>query len=146
MKNLKIITNIKLLRSCLWPNYWSHRVIVGVKWKIWIVSFYWYSLVYCVWVEWFGYYSLSAYSLVFFKMLKNAGNWPFLFGTESHFFGIFFICYLMMNWDRDMKTKPYEAQNTKFSEYERSSLISSATSEILKFENRTSVIIEISRF
>ena len=45
-----------------------------------------------------------------------------------------------------MKPKPYEAQNTKFSEYERSSLISSATFEIQMFENQTSVIIKISRF
>ena len=45
-----------------------------------------------------------------------------------------------------MKPKPYEAQNTKFSDYERSLLISSASSEIQKFENRTFVIIEISRF
>ena len=45
-----------------------------------------------------------------------------------------------------MKTKPYGAQNTKFLEYERSSLIPLTSSELLKFENRTSVIIEISRF
>ena len=47
---------------------------------------------------------------------------------------------------RDMKPKPYEAQNTRFLEYEKSSLISSATSELLKFENRTSVIMEIPSF
>ena len=45
-----------------------------------------------------------------------------------------------------MKPRPYEAQITKFSEYERSLLISYVTSELLKFENRTEVIIEISRF
>ena len=45
-----------------------------------------------------------------------------------------------------MKSKPYEAQNTKFSEYEQSLLISYATFELLKFESRTDVIIEISRF
>ena len=45
-----------------------------------------------------------------------------------------------------MKPKPFEAQNTKFSEYQRSLLISYATFEILKFENRTDVIIEILRF
>ena len=52
----------------------------------------------------------------------------------------------MMNGDRDMKPKPYEAQNTKFSEYERSFMISCATFELSKFENRTEVIIKISRF
>ena len=84
----------------------------------------------------------------FFKMLKNAGNWPFLPSTESQLFGNLFSkgCHSKMNWDLDMKPKAYEAQNTNFSEHERSSLISSATSEILKFENRTSVIIKISRF
>ena len=45
-----------------------------------------------------------------------------------------------------MKPKPYEAQNTKFSEHQRSLLISYATFELLKFENRTDVIIEISTF
>ena len=39
-----------------------------------------------------------------------------------------------MNLDLDIKTKPYEAQNTKFSEDERRSLISEATSELLKFK------------
>ena len=43
-----------------------------------------------------------------------------------------------------MKSKPYEAQNTKFSEYQRS--LSYATFELLKFENRTEVIIKILRF
>ena len=45
-----------------------------------------------------------------------------------------------------MKPKPYEAQNTKFSEYERSLLISYAIFELLRFENWTEVIIENSRF
>ena len=45
-----------------------------------------------------------------------------------------------------MKPKPHGAQNSKFLEYERSSLIPLTSSELLKFENRTSVIIEISRF
>ena len=45
-----------------------------------------------------------------------------------------------------MKPKPYEAQNTKFSEYERSLLISYATFELLKFENQTEVIKTSSRF
>ena len=52
----------------------------------------------------------------------------------------------MMNLDRNMKLKPYEALNTKFSEYQKSLLISYATFELLEFENRTDVIIEISRF
>ena len=45
-----------------------------------------------------------------------------------------------------MKAKPCEAQNTKFSEYERSLLISSATLEFVLFENQTEVIIKFSRF
>ena len=45
-----------------------------------------------------------------------------------------------------MKPKPYEAQNTKVSEYQRSLLISYATFDLLKFENRTKVIIKILRF
>ena len=45
-----------------------------------------------------------------------------------------------------MKPKPYEAQNTKFSEHQRSLLISYATFELLKFENQTEVIKTSSRF
>ena len=45
-----------------------------------------------------------------------------------------------------MKPKPYGAQNINFSEFERSSLISLATSELSKFENWMSVIMEISSF
>ena len=45
-----------------------------------------------------------------------------------------------------MKPKPNGAQNTKFLENERSSLIPLTSSELLKFENRMSVIIKISRF
>ena len=52
----------------------------------------------------------------------------------------------MINLDRDMKPKPYQAKNTKFSEFERSLFISYATFELLKYENRTEMIIEILRF
>ena len=45
-----------------------------------------------------------------------------------------------------MKPKPCESQNTKFSENERSLLVSYAIVELLKFQNRTEVIIKISRF
>ena len=45
-----------------------------------------------------------------------------------------------------MKPNPNEAQNSKFSEYERTSMISSSTSELIKFENRTSIKVEILRF
>ena len=45
-----------------------------------------------------------------------------------------------------MNLKPYEAQNTKFSEYERSLLISYATFEFVLFENQTEVIVKFSRF
>ena len=54
--------------------------------------------------------------------------------------------HFKMNGALDIKSKPYDAQNTKFSEDERRSLISEATSELLKFENGTSVINEISKF
>ena len=40
-----------------------------------------------------------------------------------------------------MKLKPGEAQNSKFSDYERSSLISQITKEFFKFENRTEKIL-----
>ena len=36
-----------ILRATLWPNYWSHRVLLGVKWKVWTLSFHWYPLAFC---------------------------------------------------------------------------------------------------
>ena len=41
-----------------------------------------------------------------------------------------------MNNDIDMKPTPDEAENTKFSQYERSLLISKTTFAIFKFENQ----------
>ena len=54
----------------------------------------------------------------------------------KHFFSK--ACHSKTHSDIDMKPKPYEAQNTKFSDYETSSWTSSATSDKLKFKNRTS--------
>ena len=80
-------------------------------------------------------------------------------------------CYSLINFYRDVKPKPDEAQNTKFSlnwfgsvvfidtlpfmqchpqssinikfsDWERSSLISHLTNLIFKFENRTDLIVE----
>ena len=31
-----------VLRATLWPNQWSHRLLQGLKWKIWRLSFHWY--------------------------------------------------------------------------------------------------------
>ena len=51
-----------------------------------------------------------------------------------------------MNWDRDMKLKQDEAQNSNFSAYERSSYLSqyfiSPINYVFKFANQTDVIIE----
>ena len=72
--------------------------------------------------------TIAIQSQAFFQNVTTAGDWPFLKGCETQLFSIFSKGYYsMMNWDRDMKLKPYEAQNTIFSEYERSLLISCAT-------------------
>ena len=43
----RCITGVRLFLGYLWPNQWSHQVLIGVKWKIWIRSFQRYPLGYC---------------------------------------------------------------------------------------------------
>ena len=40
-------TDVLLFMSHLWPNFWSHKVPQGTKWKIWTRSFYWYHISPC---------------------------------------------------------------------------------------------------
>ena len=66
-------------------------------------------------VEYFGYYSLSK-SSIFFKMLKNVGNLPFLLSTESQLFDISFSkgCHSKTHWDFKMKPKPKKSRILNF--------------------------------
>ena len=75
-----------ILRETLWPNQWSHSILLGIKWKIWALSFR-YPLVFC-WLKRFGYYSLSKSSF-FFQTAKNAENWP-VFHRGRFFWNFFF--------------------------------------------------------
>ena len=36
-----------VFRASLWPDQWSHRVPLRIKWKVWTLSFNWYPLVFC---------------------------------------------------------------------------------------------------
>ena len=79
----------------------------------------------------------------FLEVFKNANNGQFLPALKIHVFGRFFSkpCLLNTNKGIDTKPKPCEAQNPKFSEYLSSSLISLVVIELIKFENRTSVVV-----
>ena len=37
----------RFLKASLWPNNWSHWVLLGIKWKVWTLSFHWDPLVFC---------------------------------------------------------------------------------------------------
>ena len=67
------ITDVLLFTSNLWPNQWSHRLLLGTKWKIWTLSFHWYPLVYC---RLSGLDTTTSQSQVFFPMHSNAENQP----------------------------------------------------------------------
>ena len=78
-----------VLRATLWPNQWSHRLLLGIKWKIWTLSFHWYPLIFC------GLSSLvtaASQSQAFFQKVENAENWPVLprSKTQIKFFWHFF--------------------------------------------------------
>ena len=76
-----------VLRATLWPNQWSHRLLLGIKWKIWTLSFHWYPLIFC------GLSSLdtaASQSQAFFQKVKNAENWPVLPRSKTQIFWHFF--------------------------------------------------------
>ena len=77
-----------IFRATLWPNQWSHRGLLGIKWKIWTLSFHWYPLVFC---GLSGLDTTVSQSLAIFLKINNAENWPVLFRVaELKFFDIFF--------------------------------------------------------
>ena len=60
-----------VFRASLWPDQWSYSVPLGIKWKIWTLSFHWYPLVS------FGFSgSKASQSQAFFPKVENAENWP----------------------------------------------------------------------
>ena len=67
-------------------------------------------------------------------MLKS---WQNLLAAKLLYLDTFFskCCHSKTNKDNDMKPKLVEAENTKFSRFEKRSLIFETTFEIFKFEN-----------
>ena len=77
-----------VFRASLWPNQWSYSVPLGIKWKIWTLSFHWYPLVS------FGFSGLdtkASQSQAFFPKVENAENWPTLLRGETQLFRNFFL-------------------------------------------------------
>ena len=72
-----------------------------------------------LWVEWFGYCCSLSKSSIFSKYSKMLEIDQFCSEENLNFWVTFFqkaVCHSKTNGDLDMKPKPYEAQNTKFSE------------------------------
>ena len=108
--------DVLLFMSHLWPNYWSQKVPLGTKWKIWTISFYWYLISPC---GLSGLAAKASQSWAFFEMIKNAENGQFLQAVKSHDFGNFFskLCCSKTNRDNGMKPKATWSLNyTNFSE------------------------------
>ena len=76
-----------VFRASLWPDQWSYSVPLGIKWKIWTLSFHWYPLVSC---GFSGLDTTASQSQAFFPKVENAENWPTLLSGETQLFGNFF--------------------------------------------------------
>ena len=76
-----------IFRAILWPNQWSHRVLLGIKWKIWTLSFHWYAMVFC---GLRGLDTTVSQTSAIFQKTKNAENWPVLFSGRTQIFWHFF--------------------------------------------------------
>ena len=76
-----------VFRASLWPDQWSYSVPLGIKWKIWTLSFHWYPLVSC---GFSGLDTTASQSQGFFPKVENAENWPTLLSGETQLFGNFF--------------------------------------------------------
>ena len=72
-----------VFRASLWPDQWSHSVPLGIKWKIWTLSFHWYPLVSC---GFSGLDTTASQSQAFFRKVENAENWPTLLSGETQLF------------------------------------------------------------
>ena len=80
-----------VFRASLWPDQWSHRVPLGIKWKVWTLSFNWYPLAFC---GSSGLDTTATQSQAFFQKVENAENWPTLLSGETQLFGHFFFKWL----------------------------------------------------
>ena len=76
-----------VFRASLWPDQWSHRVPLGIKWKVWTLSFHWCPLVFC---GLSGLDTTASQSQAFFQKVENAENWPTLLSRETQLFEHFF--------------------------------------------------------
>ena len=72
-----------VLRATLRANLWSHRLLIGIKWEIWTLSFHRFPLIFC------GLCSLgttASQSQAFCAKVKNAGNLPDLLCSRTQIY------------------------------------------------------------
>ena len=105
-----------MFRAILWPNQWSHRVLLGIKWKIWTLSFHWYPLVFC---GLSGLTTTVSQSYQFFKKLKLLKIDQFCSAAELNFLTVFLTAVILrpigiMTWNQGlMKLKIPNIYNMK---------------------------------
>ena len=102
------ITEGRLFQGYLWPNYWSHKLLLGTKWKILTLSFHGYPLAFC---GCSGLNTAASQSPAFFQNYQN--RWKLAIFEELRYsilWSLFSKCWhLKKNWDFWMKPKPGEA-------------------------------------
>ena len=98
-----------IYRATPWPNQWSHRVLLGIKWKIWTFFFHWYTPVHC---GLSGLDTTTCQSQEYFKKLKMLKISQFSSAAGLKFLDTFFCNRLpfLDKWHNDISPKPDEAQ------------------------------------
>ena len=79
--------SVRFFWPLLYPNRWSQRVLMGAKWKIWILSFHWYPMVYC---RSSGLATTASQSQAIFQNVQKCWKWAYLASGEIPIFGHFF--------------------------------------------------------
>ena len=79
--------SVQFFRPLLYPNHWSQRVLMGAKWKIWILSFHWYPMVYC---RSSGFATTASQSQAIFQNVQKCWKLAYLASSEIPIFGHFF--------------------------------------------------------
>ena len=124
-----------LPRHRCYTHPYSHNVLQGIKWKLWISSFYWYLV---IWNWPSGLRAIASQSEAVFSRFQKCTH----FATfEVVIFGNFFskCCHMKTNTDKDMKPTAYGSKYPKFLLEEISSSLCQTPLKPRKFKVRTEV-------
>ena len=124
------------------PDHYSHNVLQGIKWKLWIFSFYWYLV---IWNWPSGLRAIASQSEAVFPKFQKC---TYFATSEVVIFGNFFsnCCHTKTNRDKDMKPTANDYKYSKFLQEERSFLLSWITLELFKLKVWTYVHENFSDF